>query len=154
VPETPVRVRRLAVSSMYRPSWRAGWSGTNPEQLFAAVYAACFQSSMERFAAGHKLDLSGSRVTARIGIGTLRAGGLGITAALDLVAPGIGYDDALSDAAGARNLSVPRHARQHRSHAQRGGMAWRVRQPEPPRSAVPTLWRPPSFLPHQQEATG
>jgi osmotically inducible protein OsmC len=72
-----------------------GGPGTNPEQLFAAAYAACFQSSMERFAAGHKLDLSGSRVTARIGIGTLRAGGLGITAALDLVAPGIGYDDAL-----------------------------------------------------------
>ena len=50
---------------------------------------------MERFAAGRKLDLSGSRVTARIGIGTLRTGGLGITAALDLVAPRIRRDDAL-----------------------------------------------------------
>jgi Ohr subfamily peroxiredoxin len=72
-----------------------GGPGTNPEQLFAAAYAACFQSSMERFAAGRKLDLRGSRVTARIGIGTLRTGGLGITAALDLVAPRIGRDDAL-----------------------------------------------------------
>src|SRR3989454_12785933 len=30
----------------------AGGPGTNPEQLFAAGYAACFQSSMARFAAG------------------------------------------------------------------------------------------------------
>jgi hypothetical protein len=50
---------------------------------------------MERFAAGRKLDLSGSRIIARIGIGTLRTGGLGITAALDLDAPGIGRDDAV-----------------------------------------------------------
>ena len=72
-----------------------GGPGTNPEQLFAAAYAACFQSSMQRFAAGRKLDLSGSRITARIGIGTLGTGGFGITAALDLEAPGIGRDDAL-----------------------------------------------------------
>jgi osmotically inducible protein OsmC len=72
----------------------AGGRGTNPEQLFAAAYAACFQSSMQRFAAGRKLDLSGSRITARIGIGPLSAGGFGITAALDLEAPGIRRDDA------------------------------------------------------------
>jgi Ohr subfamily peroxiredoxin len=72
-----------------------GGRGTNPEQLFAAAYAACLQSSMERFAGGRKLDLSGSRITARIGIGTLRSGGLGIIAALDLDAPGIGREDAL-----------------------------------------------------------
>ena len=46
----------------------AGGPGTNPEQLFAAGYAACFQSSMARFAAGWNLDLTGSRVTARVGI--------------------------------------------------------------------------------------
>ena len=46
-----------------------GGPGTNPEQLFAAGYSACFQSSMSRFAAGRKLDLTGSRVTARVGIG-------------------------------------------------------------------------------------
>ena len=72
-----------------------GGLGSNPEQLFAAAYAACFQSSMQRFAAGGKLDLSGSRITARVGIGPLRSGGFGITAALDLDAPGIGRDDAL-----------------------------------------------------------
>src|SRR6266849_4060807 len=35
-----------------------GGLGTNPEQLFAAGYAACFQSSMARFAAGGNLDLT------------------------------------------------------------------------------------------------
>src|SRR5881227_2334894 len=49
-----------------------GGPGTNPEQLFAAGYAACFQSSMLRFAAGRKLDLSGSRITACVGIGPLK----------------------------------------------------------------------------------
>jgi osmotically inducible protein OsmC len=72
----------------------AGGPGTNPEQLFAAAYAACFQSSMQRFAAGRKLDLSGSRITAGIAIGTLGTGGFGITAALDFEAPRIGRDDA------------------------------------------------------------
>jgi organic hydroperoxide reductase OsmC/OhrA len=32
-----------------------GWPGTNPEQLFAAGYSACFQSSLMRVAAGRKL---------------------------------------------------------------------------------------------------
>jgi osmotically inducible protein OsmC len=71
-----------------------GGPGTNPEQLFAAGYAACFQSSLLRFATGRKLDLNGSRVTARIGIGQLKSGGFGLAAALDLEAPAIGRDEA------------------------------------------------------------
>jgi lipoyl-dependent peroxiredoxin len=66
-----------------------GRPGTNPEQLFAAGYAACFQSSMARFAAGWNLDLTGSRVTARVSIGPTREGGFGLAAGLDLHAPGI-----------------------------------------------------------------
>ena len=34
--------------------------GTNPEQLFATRWAACFQSALLRFAAGMGLDLSDS----------------------------------------------------------------------------------------------
>ena len=65
----------------------SGGPGTNPEQLFAIGYAACFQSTMGRIAAGRKLDMSDSRLTARVGIGLLKSGGLGLTAALDLDAP-------------------------------------------------------------------
>ena len=73
----------------------AGGPGTNPEQLFAVGYAACFQSALLRFAAGRKLDLSGSRVTARVGIGTLERGGVGLAAALDLDAPQISREQAV-----------------------------------------------------------
>jgi osmotically inducible protein OsmC len=73
----------------------AGGPGTNPEQLFAAGYAACFQSALLRIAAGHKLDVRGSRITARIGIGPLESGGFGLSAALDLDAPKIGRDQAV-----------------------------------------------------------
>lgn len=73
-----------------------GGPGTNPEQLFAAGYAACFQSALLRYAAGRKLDLSGSRITARVGIGPIAGGGFGLTAALDLDAPGISREDAVT----------------------------------------------------------
>jgi lipoyl-dependent peroxiredoxin len=72
-----------------------GGPGTNPEQLFAVGYAACFQSALLRYAAGRKLDLSGSRVTARVGIGTFKSGGLGLAAALDLDAPRIPRQEAV-----------------------------------------------------------
>src|SRR2546429_5260857 len=67
----------------------AGGPGTNPEQLFAAGYAACFQSSMARFSAGGKLDLTRSRATARGSIGPPREGGFWLAARLALPAPGL-----------------------------------------------------------------
>ena len=52
---------------------------------FSAVgYAACFQSALLRIAAGRQLDLTGARISARVGIGTLKGGGFGLQAALDL----------------------------------------------------------------------
>ena len=73
----------------------SGGPGTNPEQLFAAGYAACFQSALLRIAAGRKLDVSGSRITARVGIGPLESGGFGLAAALSLDAPRVGRDEAV-----------------------------------------------------------
>src|ERR1700759_1759791 len=69
-----------------------GGPGTNPEQLFATGYAACFQSALLRIAAGRELDLSDSRITARVGIGPLKGGGFGLAAALDLDAPDLDRD--------------------------------------------------------------
>jgi osmotically inducible protein OsmC len=71
-----------------------GGPGTNPEQLFAVGYAACFQSALLRFATGRRLDLSGSHVTARIGIGPVKGGGFGLAAALDLDAPDLAFEEA------------------------------------------------------------
>ena len=44
-------------------------SGTNPEQLFAAGYSACFQGALGVVARKEKADISGSTVTAKVGIG-------------------------------------------------------------------------------------
>jgi osmotically inducible protein OsmC len=67
----------------------SGGAGTNPEQLFAAGWAACFQTVLIAIASGRELDLTGSRVTARVGLGPKSGGGFGLTAALDLDAPAI-----------------------------------------------------------------
>ena len=67
-----------------------GGAGTNPEQLFAAGYAACFQSALYAVAGGRrepKPDLSDSRLTARVGIGPTGHGGFGLVVTLDLHAP-------------------------------------------------------------------
>ena len=46
-----------------------GGDHTNPEQLFAAGYAACFHSALQRVAGTQKLDVEGSSITARVGLG-------------------------------------------------------------------------------------
>jgi osmotically inducible protein OsmC len=65
----------------------SGGEGTNPEQLLAIGYAACFQSALISVANGQKLDLSGSRITAEVGIGPTGHGGFGLSVSLDLHAP-------------------------------------------------------------------
>jgi len=67
-------------------------SGTNPEQLFAVGYAACFQSALLGVARGRNLDASGSQINSRVGIGPLDSGGFGLQVSLDLHAPNIAAD--------------------------------------------------------------
>jgi lipoyl-dependent peroxiredoxin len=64
-----------------------GGPGTNPEELFAVGYAACFQSALLSVANGRRLDASGSQITSRVGIGPTGHGGFGLAVALDLHAP-------------------------------------------------------------------
>src|SRR5258707_13445924 len=64
-----------------------GGSGTNPEQLFALGYAACFQSALLGVARSRKLDASDSTITARAGIGPTGHGAFGLTVALVRPAP-------------------------------------------------------------------
>lgn len=65
----------------------SGGPGTNPEQLFAAGYAACFETALRGIAARRGLDLGDGRLTARVGIGLIPSGGFSLIAALDLDAP-------------------------------------------------------------------
>ena len=64
-----------------------GGDGTNPEQLFAVGFAACFQSSLFGVADGRKLDASDSQIRTRVGFGPTGHGGFGVQVALDLHAP-------------------------------------------------------------------
>jgi osmotically inducible protein OsmC len=62
--------------------------GTNPEELFAAGYAACFQSALGVVGRRQKVDTSGSAVTASVTIGTIDSGGYGLAVAIDVSLPG------------------------------------------------------------------
>ena len=68
--------------------------GTNPEELFAVGYAACFQSALLGVARGHNLDASESQITSRVGIGPTGHGGFGLVVSLDLHAPNLTAEQA------------------------------------------------------------
>ena len=91
------------------PSEMGGRSGagTNPEQLFAAGYAACFQSALYSVAGGRrepKPNLSDSQLTARVGIGPTGHGGFGLAVTLDLHAPQVAREEAAALMARAHRL--------------------------------------------------
>ncbi|WP_406688854.1 organic hydroperoxide resistance protein [Saccharopolyspora sp. ID03-671] len=76
---------------------------TNPEQLFAAGYSACFHSALQVVARKQKVDIEGSSVTAEVGIGPNGQGGYGLQVALAVELPGVPADQAqqLAEAADA-----------------------------------------------------
>ncbi len=62
---------------------------TNPEQLFAMGYAACFQSALKTVAGKDKASVEGSAVSASVGIGSTDGGGFGLTVELDVDLPNL-----------------------------------------------------------------
>ena len=70
----------------------AGGPGTNPEQLFAAGYSACFLGALKFVAGKQKVALpADTRITGKVGIGQIPTG-FGIEAELTISAPGIAHD--------------------------------------------------------------
>jgi len=68
----------------------AGGPGTNPEQLFAAGYAACFLSAMKLVGGAMKTPIpAAASVNASVGIGPNGQGGFGLTVALAVSTPGM-----------------------------------------------------------------
>jgi Ohr subfamily peroxiredoxin len=68
---------------------------TNPEQLFAAGYAACFHSALKLVGRQEHLDMDGTEVSASVGLGQLDNGGFGLTKIeLDVYAPNVARDAA------------------------------------------------------------
>ncbi|MFC8077124.1 organic hydroperoxide resistance protein [Streptomyces sp. NPDC057307] len=90
-------------------------AGTNPEQLFAAGYSACFQGALGVVARKEKADISGSTVTAKVSIGKTEAGGFGLEVELEASIPNV-------DAATAKDLLEKAHQVCPYSNATRGNI--------------------------------
>ena len=72
----------------------AGGAGTNPEQLFAAGYSACFLGAMKFVAAREKIALPADvSVEGKVGIGAIPTG-FGIEVELRISLPGMERDKA------------------------------------------------------------
>ena len=78
-----------------------GAVGTNPEQLFAAGYSACYHSALQAVARAQKVDIADSSVGARVHIGPNGEGGFELSVELEVTIPGLPHDQAqaLADAA-------------------------------------------------------
>jgi osmotically inducible protein OsmC len=85
----------------------AGRPGTNPEQLFAAGYAACFESAIRFLAQQQNKQITDSAVTARVGIGPRDAGGFGLAVELDVSLKGVSKPEAEALAALAHGTVCP-----------------------------------------------
>ncbi|MFC8020088.1 organic hydroperoxide resistance protein [Streptomyces sp. FT05W] len=90
-------------------------AGTNPEQLFAAGYSACFQGALGVVARQEKADITGSTVTASVSIGRTEAGGFGLEVAISASLPNV-------DTATAQALVEKAHQVCPYSNATRGNI--------------------------------
>jgi lipoyl-dependent peroxiredoxin len=100
-----------------KPPTEMGGPGgaTNPEQLFAAGYAACFQSALAVVGRRQDVDTSGSTVEADVTIGTIPGGGYGLAVELRVSIPG-------TDAETTRALAEAAHQVCPYSNATRGNI--------------------------------
>jgi len=89
--------------------------GTNPEQLFAAGYAACFHSALLGVARQRKVTVEGSSVGARVSMGPVEGGGYGLAVQLEVTIPEL-------DDVRAQELADAAHAVCPYSNATRGNI--------------------------------
>jgi Ohr subfamily peroxiredoxin len=94
-----------------------GGDGTNPEQLFAAGYAACFANAMRSSArrAGDESIVDGATVTAHVDIGAIGGGRFGLAVRLEADVPKLSQAD-------AEDLVAKAHERCPYSNATRGNI--------------------------------
>lgn len=77
-----------------RPPKELGGAGgaTNPEQLFAAGYAACFEGAMMHVASSQKYPLNHTSVQAEVMIGPREAGGFELGVKFTISGSGVEQD--------------------------------------------------------------
>jgi Ohr subfamily peroxiredoxin len=89
--------------------------GTNPEQLFAAGYAACFHSALRLVGRKEHADLTDSAVAAKVHLGQLDSTGFGLAVELEIALPAL-------DLAAAEALVAKAHKVCPYSNATRGNI--------------------------------
>jgi Ohr subfamily peroxiredoxin len=92
-----------------------GGAHSNPEQLFAAGYAACFHGALKVVAGKQKITLTDTAITVDVGIGPNGEGGFGLTVAIEAELPGL-------DEATAQSLVEAAHQVCPYSNATRGNI--------------------------------
>jgi lipoyl-dependent peroxiredoxin len=85
---------RLDLDLATPPELGGSGNGTNPEQLFAVGYAACFHSALRLVARQEKADVSDSAVGARVSLGQIDGGGFGLAVELEITLPNLDHDAA------------------------------------------------------------
>jgi Ohr subfamily peroxiredoxin len=96
-----------------------GGAATNPEQLFAAGYSACFIGALKFVAGQKKLALpADTSITGKVGIGQI-PGGFGLEVELDVSLPGL-------EQAAAEELVAAAHQVCPYSNATRGNIEVRL----------------------------
>ncbi|NUP28825.1 MAG: organic hydroperoxide resistance protein [Nocardia sp.] len=94
--------------------------GANPEQLFAAGYAACFHSALRLVGSRAGANVNDSAVGAKVGIGSTEGGGFGLTVVLEVTLPHLPADE-------AQDLADKAHQVCPYSNATRGNIDVEVR---------------------------
>jgi len=90
--------------------------GSNPEELFAAGYAACFEGAVRFVAGQQKVKVDGASVASAVGIGPRNDSGFGIKVKLEVSLPGVDDATALEIVKTAHEKVCPY------SHATRGNV--------------------------------
>lgn len=105
----------LDVAVQLPPDLGGKGGATNPEQLFAAGYAACFHSAVKHIAGPDGLDVSDTEVTMRVALGTSPEGDFDLAVEIDFLAPHL-------DSEAARALLERAHVTCPYSRAVRGNV--------------------------------
>lgn len=107
-----------------------GGAGTNPEQLFAAGYAACFENALLSASRRLKKPIESSSITSQVGIGPNGSGGFGLSVTMHIYLQGV-------DRADAEALVATAHQVCPYSNATRGNIDVNLIIEEP--AAVPAV---------------
>ena len=103
-----------------RPKLQGVNEGTNPEQLFAAAWAACFQGALNAATRGTDIDVSQSTVTVHVSMGPATEGaGYGLASKIEVAIPGLPQEK-------VQELAETAHAGCPYSRATQGNIAVEV----------------------------